>query len=435
MKANAAMRRGAARAPAGLRTFALVVGVSLALCLALPAAGRAAPAGEAPFWVGAARVDEARAAALVAEAGRQGSRGRLEDAEALLARAVALQPADVAIVQALAELQASRGAERKAEATLEQLLERLPAGAEPVLWLQLGALRARRGAYREAAAAYGMTAMEGRASANGASPDVYANLGEVLMADGRLAEAEARYRDAIAVATSETTGERRPRSQDLALAYYGLAVALDRDKQPGAAREAMARALAQDPGGAVLKVAAMPNRDLFFVPDGDVYYYLGLAAETEGRSLDAAAAFREFLTRRPDSRWAAAATAHVHAAEEKPQRDGAPAGPIPRVVAVGTVQASGGIAAPLIDAAWRDRLTLLDPCLAAARGGGSVRVGIDLDFDARGRVTRASIERAGPLGEDFARCAEAAVTGRLTVAVPSRGKPTHARTEILIAFP
>jgi len=52
----------------------------LALCLALPAAGRAAPAGEAPFWVGAARVDEARAAALVAEAGRQGSRGRLEDA-------------------------------------------------------------------------------------------------------------------------------------------------------------------------------------------------------------------------------------------------------------------------------------------------------------------------------------------------------------------
>jgi hypothetical protein len=105
------------------------------------------------------------------------------------------------------------------------------------------------------------------------------------------------------------------------------------------------------------------------------------------------------------------------------------------VVAVGTVRASGGLAAPLIDAAWRDRPALLDACLAGTRGAGSVRVGVDLDIDARGRVTRASIERPGPLGDDFARCAEAAVTGKLTVAGPARGKPTHARTEIIVAFP
>ena len=34
------------------------------------------------------------------------------------------------------------------------------------------------------------------------APAVYANLGEVLMADGQLAAAEACYRDAIAVASS-----------------------------------------------------------------------------------------------------------------------------------------------------------------------------------------------------------------------------------------
>jgi tetratricopeptide (TPR) repeat protein len=397
------------------------------------APGRRAVAGERPFWVGAASVADLRAAALGAEAGQLASRGRLNEAEALLARAAALRPADTVTVEALADLQTTRGETRAAEATFEGLLERSPAGAEPALWLQLGALRAQRGAYREAAAAYGMAVIQGRAG-NGAAADVYANLGEVLMADGRLGEAEARYRDAIAVATSETTGERRPRSQDLALAYYGLAVALDRDRQPGAAREAMARALAQDPGGAVLKVAVVPNRDLFFVPDGDVYYYLGLAAEVEGRSLDAASAFGEFLSRRPDSRWAAAAGAHLHPGDDKP-RGGAPAGPSPRVVAVGTVQAAGGLAAPLIDAAWRERPTLLDACLAEARGAGSVRIAVDLDIDARGRVTRAALERAGSLGEDFARCAEAAITGRLTVAGPARGKPTHARSEIIIAFP
>jgi hypothetical protein len=105
------------------------------------------------------------------------------------------------------------------------------------------------------------------------------------------------------------------------------------------------------------------------------------------------------------------------------------------VVAFGTVQASGGIPAPLIDAGWRSRPTLLDDCLAGARGSGSVRIGIELELDARGRVTRATVETPGPLGADFAHCAEAAVTHELAVSGPARGKPTRARTEIIIAFP
>jgi tetratricopeptide (TPR) repeat protein len=401
--------------------------------LVLGSPGSGVAAGEPPFWVAAAQVGETRAASLAAEAAALAARGRLDDAEAHLAGAAALRPADVATASALADLQALRGRDLAAAATLERALALGPAGTEPGLWLQLGALRAKLGRYREAAAAYGAaTAMADGA----ASTDLYANLAEVLMADGRLPEAEARYRDAIAVAGSETTGERRSRSQDIALAYYGLAVALDRDGQPSAAREAIARALAQDPGGAVLKVATIPNRDLFFVPDGDVYYYLGLAAEVEGRAMDAEAAFREFLARRPDSRWAGAATAHLAPPGATPSsRPGAPGHPSARVVAFGTVQTSGGVPAPLIDAAWRARPGLLDECLEETRGGGSVRIGIEVDLDARGRVTRATLETPGPLGAEFARCAEAAVTHKLAVSGPTRGKPTHARTEIIIAFP
>jgi tetratricopeptide (TPR) repeat protein len=459
MNANAAARcvRGRAARKSGLARAALAAGLLL-----LGSRGGRATAGELPFWAGAARAPETRAAALVAEAGpliardrrddverRLGpgaeappgaARDRLGPAEALLVEAAALRPGDVPTVEALAELQALRDRDAAAQATLERLLERLPPGSEPTLWLQLGALRAKRGAYGEAAAAYEMALHERvlhervvGAGAAAAGSDVYANLGEVLMADGRLGAAVARYRDAVAVAAAETTGERRPRSQDLALAYYGLAVALDRDHQPAAAREAMGRALAQDPGGAVLRVALVPNRDLFFVPDGDVYYYLGLAAEAEGRAADAGAAFREFLSRRPDSRWAALASAHLHPSGEA--GSGVAAGPVPRIVAIGTVQALGGIAAPFIDAAWRERPKLLDECLAAARGAGSVRVAIDLDLDAHGRVTRAAVDGAGPLGDDFARCAEAAVTRKLVVGGPARGKPTRARTEIIVAFP
>jgi tetratricopeptide (TPR) repeat protein len=393
--------------------------------------GSGEAAGEPPFWVAAAQVGETRAAALATEAAALTARGRLDDAEAHLVGAAALRPADVAVASALADVQALRGRDLAAAATLERALALAPAGTEPGLWLQLGALRAKLGRYREAAAAYGAaTAMAGGA----AGTDLYANLAEVLMAEGRLPDAEARYREAIAVAGSETTGERRSRSQDLALAYYGLAVA--RDGQPSAAREAIARALAQDPGGAVLKVATIPNRDLFFVPDGDVYYYLGLAAEVEGRAGDAQAAFREFLARRPDSRWAAVASAHLAPpAGTSSSRPAAPGRPSARVVAFGTVQTSGGIPAPLVDAAWRDRPGLLDECLEGTRGGGSVRIGIEVDLDARGRVTRATVETPGPLGAEFARCAEAAVTHKLAVSGPTRGKPTHARTEIIIAFP
>ena len=166
------------------------------------------------------------------------------------------------------------------------------------------------------------------------------------MAAGRLPDAEARYRDAISAASDLGVGDRRERAHELALAYYGLAVALDRDEQPVAARETMLRALAHDPTAAVLRLASTSGGDLFFVPDGDVFYYLGLAAEAEGRDGDA----RGRVPGVPRARAAQPLGARGRGAPRPRRRAGAargaraaaPAKRSPRVVAHGTVLATGG---------------------------------------------------------------------------------------------
>ena len=119
-------------------------------------------------------------------------------------------------------------------------------GGETAPWFVAAVERTTQGRYVEAAAAYGLAL-----AAGAAAPAVYANLGEVLMAEGQLGAAEACYRDAVAASSVpllpnpasftalETPGstrfeDPRSRTQDLTLAYLGLAVAQDRDGQPRA---------------------------------------------------------------------------------------------------------------------------------------------------------------------------------------------------------
>jgi tetratricopeptide (TPR) repeat protein len=325
-------------------------------------------------------------------------------------------------------------------------------------WFAAAIARTNQGRYAEAAAAYGA------AIATGAeAPAVYSNLGEVLMADGHLRAAEAAYRDAIALASAVPgTGAMRledplARSQDLVLGYLGLAVALDRDGQAGAAHETMRRALAVDTTMAVLAVAALPDADLFFVPRGEVHYYLGLARAIAGRRDEAAEAFRDFLTAAPQSRWAPQARAHLAelgaAAEPGPAASAARAGASsqapgprpaggPRVIAAGTVLATGGAAAPLIDAAWREQSAILDACLAAApelaAAHAPVRLAVEMTIDRRGRVTSATVKLPPGLelrgsSATLVPCLARAIEARLRL--PAAGRPTRARTELLIAVP
>jgi tetratricopeptide (TPR) repeat protein len=324
--------------------------------------------------------------------------------------------------------------------------------------------RTTEGRYREAAAAYGAAL-----AAGADAPAVYANLAEVLMADGQLAGAEASYRDAIAAASSVSLpgprllllDDSRGRAQDLLLAYLGLAVALDRDGQPRAASEMMRRALALDATTAVLAVAALPNTDLFFVPEGEVYYYLGLARSVAGRRSEAAEAFREFLTRTPASRWATRAEAHLTELAELalaptptspispispsslPESQQRPAS-APRVIAIGTVLATGGAAAPLIDAAWREQQAILDDCLSAAPELAAarvpVRLAVELAIDRRGRITAAAIRlppavAAWGSAEKLSLCLEQAIKTGLRLPAPQAARSTRARTELLVGFP
>jgi hypothetical protein len=108
-------------------------------------------------------------------------------------------------------------------------------------------------------------------------------------------------------------------------------------------------------------------------------------------------------------------------------------------MAAGTVLATGGAAAPLIDAAWRDQAAILDDCLDAAPeltpAHLPVRIAVELEIDSRGRVTAASAKLPAPLSADLARCLERAVLTRLRLPTPAATRPTRARTELLLGFP
>ena len=180
------------------------------------------------------------------------------------------------------------------------------------------------------------------------------------------------------------------------LAYLGLAVALDRDGQTRAAREMMQRALALDSTTSVLAVAALPNSDLFFVPLGDVYYYVGLARSVAGRREEATDAFREFLAHQPGEPLGEPG----RGAPDRAWSEAAPTQPAPIAVssaAPGTAGeraprdghrdrvSTGGSVAPLIDAAWREQAAILDDCLSAtpelATGARPLRLAVELAID------------------------------------------------------
>jgi tetratricopeptide (TPR) repeat protein len=423
------------------------VAAALTLLIAVTVGERPRRAAAAtPFWERAAEPARTRVERLTAEAeallgAQPRSPDKLARAEALVREALADAPDDFRALALLAEVSARAGRPAAALAALERACPRAPrGGAAASCWFRLGVERSRQGRLVEALAAYERLIAGGDADAA-----THTNAAELLMGAGRLGEAEERYREAIRLETVTPVAGRIETSHALMLATYGLAVTLDRAGQPDAGREMMARALALDPRHATLTAAEQPDADVFFVPDGDVYYYLGLAAEVAGDADEGAAAFQEFLRRQPRASSAARARAHLDAlsavaragASPRPTRAAAPA---LRVVAAGTVLADGPIPAPLVDAAWRGRADLLDACLAEAVSTGALlpreglRLAFDLVIDARGVVTEAVLKSPSTIDAAFARCAEAALRAGLRVARPRRGATTRARLELLVAL-
>jgi tetratricopeptide (TPR) repeat protein len=402
------------------------------------------------FWEHVAETPRAKCDRLVSEAesvlgampaGAPAPEEKLARAQALVEQALAAVPEDYRALLALGELNARAARPAEMIAALERACPRAPRGpAASSCWFQLGVARSRAARFADALVAY-----ERLISLADADAAAYANTAELLMVLGRLPEAEARYREAIELDTPASGRIENP--YGLALSTYGLAVALDRDDERDAAREMMARALTLDPRHAKLTAAEQAGADVFFIPEGDVYYYLGLASELGGHVDDAEAAFQEFLARLPRSPWAGRARAHLEtltALERASSRTpaAAPTSTVPtlRVVAAGTVLASGPVPAPLVDAAWRERPRLVDDCLDAAVRAGRLtprdgfRFAVELELDARGVVTEAVVKAPAPLDAAFSRCVEMSVRAGLRVPRPRRAHPTHARVELLVGL-
>jgi tetratricopeptide (TPR) repeat protein len=266
----------------------------------------------------------------------------------------------------------------------------------------------------------------------GASATVYTNAAELLMALGRLPESQERYREAIRLEEGARPGPEH--DQNLALAHYGLAVALDRDDEPTAAREVMARAVALDPKLELLDAARDGHSGVFFVPRGDVFYYRGLALEVLARGPEAAESFRQFEREQPGARWKKRLEGHLRALGEKDEPPRA-RGAAWRVVAAATVKAEGPLPAPLIDAAWKSQPRLLDPCFegAAPLAASTIRLGIDLVIDGKGALTKVTASPP-PEWKEVPACLEDRLRGGLRLPRPSRPAATSARIELVLAI-
>jgi tetratricopeptide (TPR) repeat protein len=389
-------------------------------------------ASAATFWERVAEPHRQKVEALVqraqAELGDRPSSGLREGAaraEVWLREALRFDPESFTAMVLLGEAQARQGRWAGAAAAFARArtLARTPAEES---WSALRAAieSSRAGRYQEALADYDQHLRLGEAQ-----PAAYANSGEILMAMGRLTEAEDRYREAIRLEGQTPAG--REHDENLALAYYGLGVALDRDEQPGAAREAVARALEIDAKMALLDAARDDDAGIFFVPPGDVHYYRALALLVLGRPREAAEAFQRFTAEQGQSRWLARAQGHLSALSAGEGKGRARF----RVAAAGTAHADETLAAPLVDATLRARPGLFDPCLeeVPAAQRESTRIAIDVDFDERGAVQRARIvgreEWAG-----FAACVEGRLKGGLRVPRAAGASAATARLELLLAL-
>jgi tetratricopeptide (TPR) repeat protein len=127
---------------------------------------------------------------------------------------------------------------------------------------------------------------------------VHYDLGDELMAAGRLTEAIDEYGRAVTLAPDKPV----PR-----LAH---AVALDRDGQVDRARAELDVVVTLDPA-----LQRLDGADYIFVPAADVHYYRALALGARGSAAAARAELRAFLTELPEGPYAAHARQRLAEAE------------------------------------------------------------------------------------------------------------------------
>jgi tetratricopeptide (TPR) repeat protein len=132
-------------------------------------------------------------------------------------------------------------------------------------------------------------------------PLMLGNLAEGYMMVGELEKAILTYRESLAT-LQETS------------IYYGLAVAYDRDGQGAKAREII-KALGESQFNDWYE--GVIAKRTFYVPEGEVYYYLGLAHEALGQPKDAIASYRAFIDSGAHAMYQARAQENIDALNAK----------------------------------------------------------------------------------------------------------------------
>jgi tetratricopeptide (TPR) repeat protein len=420
---------------------------SFVLILYATTAARGAPSLDAAVDGGAVADLLARVRVELARPGQPGANSsvasveRMEGVESRLREVVALAPDHFAAHLLLAEVVLRDGRVADAITLFERAcaLARGPGEVFPCR-LRLADAWAIDGQYEAALAEYGrqLEIEDARIV-----PDVLVRRAELLMALGKLADAEASFAKAVA-RLIQTTASRRQESI-LARALFGQAVSLDRAGRDGEARRIMWRALALDPSLTSLapEGEAALGTDHPILPTGEVYFYRGLALWVLGDARAALDAFKQFVATTVASRWRKRAEDHllelVFSGADAP----APEPRLGAVVAAATTDARGPLPAPLIDAAWKSRPRLLEPCMVELppRAPRILRVPLLLEIDGKGVSRRAQVQ----LGESadfglpsdwraFAACVERRVVAGLRTVRPGNMRRTSARVELVLAI-
>ena len=131
---------------------------------------------------------------------------------------------------------------------------------------------------------------------------VVGNLAETYMMLDRLDDAVASYQEAV-------------RLGGPASVRYGLAVALDRDEREAEAKELI---VAQGLSAQQLFMQELQQKSIFFVPDGEQFYYFALIAEAFAQNAAALTYWNAYIQSNAHPEYQPRAKKHIEALRKKP---------------------------------------------------------------------------------------------------------------------
>jgi tetratricopeptide (TPR) repeat protein len=256
-----------------------------------------------PLWDDVAHPNRRACALLVQEAGRFAQASQPHGATQALLKASALCPTDREVAQLLGESLLQEHEYASARLTLEHARALADDGAVADHALDVS-LAFYLGFAREVTGDIDSAIVEHRrVESLGGLPApnqylVHYNLGDELMAVGRLKEAIEEYRRAVILAP------------DRSMPRLALAVALDREGELDKSRAELNVALSIDP-----QLRHVFTDEYVFVPQADAHYYLGLGLLARGLTAEARIQLRAFVGELPDGPYHAQAAERLAAVE------------------------------------------------------------------------------------------------------------------------